>query len=44
MMSDERMGAIVETMELLANPEFMEALGKYKAGNLKRIPLKEAKF
>ena len=36
-----RMEAIVETMELLANPEFMGTLKKYRAGKLKMRPLAE---
>jgi len=30
----------IETRELLANPEFMDTLCKYRAGKLKMIPLR----
>jgi prevent-host-death family protein len=35
----ERMEAIIETMELLANPGFVATLKKYRAGKLKMRPL-----
>lgn len=34
----ERLEAMAETMELLANPEFMATLQKYEAGKLKLHP------
>jgi PHD/YefM family antitoxin component YafN of YafNO toxin-antitoxin module len=34
----ERMEAIAETMELLANTQFRSALNKYQAGKLKMKP------
>jgi len=37
--SRERMEAIVETMEILANPSAMHALRDYKKGKSKFIPL-----
>jgi antitoxin YefM len=40
--SRPRMEAIAETMELLANEEFMQTLKKYRAGKLKMKPLDEA--
>ncbi|MDR1283791.1 MAG: type II toxin-antitoxin system Phd/YefM family antitoxin [Opitutaceae bacterium] len=38
----DRMEAIVETMELLANREFMDTLARYRAGKLKMKPLAAA--
>jgi len=35
----ERMEAMAETMELLANPGFMGTLKKYRAGKLRMKPL-----
>jgi len=35
----ERMEAIAETMELLANPEFMAQVKRHRAGKLKFYPL-----
>lgn len=35
----ERMEAIAETMELLANPDFMRQLARHRAGKLKFYPL-----
>ena len=37
--SRARMEAIAETMELLANEDFMRTLRKYRAGKLKMKPL-----
>ena len=37
--SRARMEAIAETMELLANDDFMQTLKKYRAGTLKMKPL-----
>jgi PHD/YefM family antitoxin component YafN of YafNO toxin-antitoxin module len=37
--SDERLGAMLETMELLADPAFMRQLAKLKAGKLKFYPV-----
>jgi antitoxin YefM len=31
----ERMAALIETMEILANPEAMQAIRVYEAGNMK---------
>ncbi len=36
--SDERLGAMLETMELLADPGFMGQLAKLKAGKLRFYP------
>ena len=38
----DRMEAIAETMELLANDEFRATLKKYQAGQLKMTPLDSA--
>jgi prevent-host-death family protein len=35
----ERMEALVETMEILGNPDAMRAIHKYEAGELKLHPL-----
>jgi antitoxin YefM len=37
--SRERMEAIAETMELLANRDFMDIVRKYRAGTLEMKPL-----
>ena len=37
--SRERMEAIVETMELLANPEAMRAITAHRKGRAKLLPL-----
>lgn len=39
LVSRERMEAIVETMELLANPNAMQAIGEHRAGRTKFQPL-----
>ena len=39
LVSRARMEAIAETMELLANEDFMQTLKKYRAGKLKMKPL-----
>jgi prevent-host-death family protein len=39
LVSRERMEAIVETLELLANPEAMKAIAAHRAGKTKLIPL-----
>jgi prevent-host-death family protein len=39
--SAERMGAIAETMEILANPEAMKAIRAAEAGKGKAIPAEE---
>ncbi|MFQ5667483.1 MAG: type II toxin-antitoxin system Phd/YefM family antitoxin [Candidatus Binatia bacterium] len=39
LLSRERMEAIVETMEILANPDAMKALIRHRAGRLKLFPL-----
>ena len=40
-MSHERLGALVETMELLANPGAMKALRDAKAGRTRYTPFDE---
>ena len=35
----QRMAAIAETLELMANPEFAATLAKYRAGKRKFLPL-----
>ena len=37
--SDERLGAMLETMELLADPGFIRQLARLKAGKLKFYPV-----
>ncbi len=39
LVSRERMEAIVETMEMLANPEAMRAVSAHRAGRTKLVPL-----
>ena len=39
LVSRERMEAIVETMEILANPEAMKAIAAYRARKTKLAPL-----
>jgi len=39
LLKSERMEAIVETMELLANRDFMDILRKYRADTLEMRPL-----
>ena len=39
LVSRERMEAIVETMELLANPKAMKAIAAHRAGGTKFLPL-----
>ena len=39
LVSRERMEAIVETMEILANPEAMKAVREHQAGKVKFLPL-----
>lgn len=39
LVSRERMEAIVETMELLANPEAMKAIEAHRAGRTRFVPL-----
>lgn len=39
LISRERMEAIVETMELLANPEAMKAIAAHRAGKAKFVSL-----
>jgi antitoxin YefM len=38
-LSRERMEAIVETLEILGNPEAMRAIGQHRAGKTKFEPL-----
>ena len=39
LISRERMEAIVETMELLANPQAMKAIAAHQGGKVKFLPL-----
>jgi antitoxin YefM len=39
LVSRERMEAIVETMELLANPDAVKAIAAHRAGKTKFLPL-----
>jgi len=39
LVSRARMEAIVETMEILANPEAMKAIAVHRAGRTKLVPL-----
>jgi prevent-host-death family protein len=39
LLSPERFEAMLETMEILANPEAMKAIGDYKQGKTKFYPL-----
>lgn len=39
LVSRERMEAIVETMEILANPDAMKAIAAHRAGRTKFLPL-----
>jgi antitoxin YefM len=39
LVSRERMEAIVETMEVLANPKAMKAIAAHRAGRTKFLPL-----
>jgi prevent-host-death family protein len=41
LISKERMSAIVETMEILANPAAMKAIRDYEAGKLKSYRLED---
>lgn len=38
-LSPERFEAMLETMEIMANPEAMDAIRDYKAGKTKFLPL-----
>ena len=38
LISDERLGALLETLELAGNPEFVQAVAKLKAGRQKFRP------
>ena len=38
-LSPERFEAMLETMEIMANPEAMDAIRNYKAGKTKFLPL-----
>jgi prevent-host-death family protein len=38
-LSRERMDAIVETLEIMANPDAMKAIREHKAGKTKFVPL-----
>jgi antitoxin (DNA-binding transcriptional repressor) of toxin-antitoxin stability system len=38
LISDERLGALLETLELAGNPEFAAAIGNLNAGRLKFRP------
>jgi len=37
-LSAERLGGLLEAMELLADPNFMRQIKKLRAGKLKRFP------
>jgi antitoxin YefM len=37
--SDDRLGALLETLELAANPRFVATVGKLRAGKLKFRPV-----
>lgn len=39
LVSRERMEAIVETIELLANPDAMKAVADHRSGKIKLLPL-----
>jgi antitoxin YefM len=39
LLSPERFEAMLETMEIMANPEAMDAIRDYKAGKTKFLPL-----
>jgi prevent-host-death family protein len=39
LLSSERLGAILETLEIMANPEAMKAIRDYKAGKTKFYPV-----
>jgi len=39
LISKDQMEGIIETMEILANPEAMKAIRKYQAGEMKFYPL-----
>ncbi len=41
LVSPDRMAAIVETMELLANPQLVQAVRDYEAGRLDFVALEE---
>lgn len=40
-LSKERLEAMIETMELLGNPDFMAALQEYKSGKMKFYTVEE---
>ena len=40
-LSKERLEAMIETMELLGNPDFMAALKEYKSGKMKFYSIEE---
>jgi len=42
LVSRERMDAIVETLDLLGNPEVMSAIRSYRAGEMRFQPLQDA--
>ena len=39
LVSRDRMEAIVETLELLSNPEAVKAIGEHRAGKMRLAPL-----
>lgn len=39
--SKDRFDAVLETMELLSNPEFAASLRRYEAGETKWVPLED---
>jgi PHD/YefM family antitoxin component YafN of YafNO toxin-antitoxin module len=40
-LSKDRIEALIETMELMGNPEFLKALKKYKSGKMKFYSIDE---
>ena len=40
-LSKDRIEALIETMELMGNPEFLKALKEYKSGKMKFYPVEE---
>ena len=40
-LSKERLEAMIETMELLGNPDFLKALKEYKSGKMKFYTVEE---
>jgi hypothetical protein len=40
-LSKDRIEALIETMELMANPDFVQALKEYKSGKMKFYDMAE---